>query len=329
YFDTNTTYFQGDCATGQTVLNRTSLNGQVFDSYSQGGSLNDGTLINVVRNAIGSGALPVDSSGVYFVLSSADVAETSGFCSSYCGFHNQVPAFGVVIKYAFVGNPDRCPSSCEGRPGNSPNGNAGADGMANVIAHELNEAVTDPELTAWFRNNVQGENGDLCNFNFGPTFIAPNGSLANVTLGSRNFLVQQNWVNFNGGFCGLGVGAPPPLNGAFVEQQYMDFLDRAADAGEFSSSTNGLANGFPRSALIQGLINSQEFAVKGKLVASAYLGLLTREADYGGFRGWLNDLNNGLPQEALVNGFINSGEFQNNFGGNLTNEQFVTVMYQN
>src|SRR5262249_28902230 len=54
YFDTNTTYFQGDCATGQTVLNRTSLNGQVFDSYSQGGSLNDGTLINVVRNAIGS-----------------------------------------------------------------------------------------------------------------------------------------------------------------------------------------------------------------------------------------------------------------------------------
>lgn len=31
----------------------------------------------------------------------------------------------------------------------TPNWNAEADGMASIIAHELSEAVTDPELNAW------------------------------------------------------------------------------------------------------------------------------------------------------------------------------------
>jgi hypothetical protein len=30
---------------------------------------------------------------------------------------------------------------------------------------------------------------------------APNGAKYNVTLGSRNYLIQQNWVNASGGFC--------------------------------------------------------------------------------------------------------------------------------
>ena len=53
------------------------------------------------------------------------------------------------IKYAFVGNPDRCPVACAAQT-TGPNGNAGADGMASIIAHELEEAVTDPDLNAWY-----------------------------------------------------------------------------------------------------------------------------------------------------------------------------------
>jgi hypothetical protein len=30
-----------------------------------------------------------------------------------------------------------------------------------------------------------------------------NGAYYNMTLGSRNYLIQQNWVNASGGYCAL------------------------------------------------------------------------------------------------------------------------------
>src|SRR5439155_15531696 len=162
----------------------------------------------VVAKALNSHALPVDANGVYFVLTSKDVTETSGFCTQYCGWHTYgtyTDGSGTIIKYAFVGNPERCPSACQAQPAvngvySSPNNNVGADGMASIIAHELEEAVTDPKLNAWF-DNRGSENADKCAWTFGTTFTAGNGSLYNVTLGSRNFLIQRNWVNASGGYC--------------------------------------------------------------------------------------------------------------------------------
>jgi hypothetical protein len=98
-----------------------------------------------------------------------------------------------------VGNPDRCPSACEAQSSTSPNGNAGADGMASIIAHELEESVTDPELNAWYDTRGQ-ENADKCAWTFGTTYNA-GGALANMKLGSRDYLIQRNWVNASGGFC--------------------------------------------------------------------------------------------------------------------------------
>ena len=83
------------------------------------------------------------------MLTSQDVAESSGFCTKYCGWHTYGTISGTNIKYAFVGNAYRCPSACEAQT-TSPNGNAGADAMASVIAHELEEMVTDPNLNAWY-----------------------------------------------------------------------------------------------------------------------------------------------------------------------------------
>src|ERR1700676_1419108 len=99
---------------------------------------------------------------------------------------------GRDIKYSFVGNPDRCPAACEEQT-TSPNGNAGADGMASIIAHELEEATTDPDLNAWY-DRRGAENADKCAWTFGATSTASNGSFYNMTLGSRQYLIQQNWV---------------------------------------------------------------------------------------------------------------------------------------
>ena len=70
------------------------------------------------------------------------------------------------------------------------------------IAHELSEAVTDPDLNAWF-DDTGMENADKCAFTFGHVELAPNGSGTNVHWGSRDFLIQQNWVNAGGGSCAV------------------------------------------------------------------------------------------------------------------------------
>ena len=69
-------------------------------------------------------------------------------------------------------------------------------------AHELEEAVTDPDLNAWY-DNRGAENADKCAWTFGATSTASNGSLYNVTLGSRRYLIQRNWVNASGGYCSM------------------------------------------------------------------------------------------------------------------------------
>lgn len=199
YFNINTTYYNGS---NVRVTNAVKLNGQVTDSYSQGSALSDSQVQAVVSNAISSGALPKDSNAVYFVLTSADVNETSGFCTQYCGWHTHASIGGSDIKYSFVGNPDRCPSACEWQSASSPNNNPGADGMASIVAHELEEAVTDPDLNAWYDNRGY-ENADKCAWTFGTTSTASNGSLYNVVLGGNPYLIQRNWVNASGGYCAM------------------------------------------------------------------------------------------------------------------------------
>ena len=189
YFNINTTYYDGN---NTHVTNAVHYTGSTNDNYSQGTSFGDAGVQAIVARIN-----PTDTNTLYMVLTSQDVNETSGFCTQYCGWHTHATINGRDIKYAFIGNPARCPSACtNGTP--SPNGNVGADGMASIIAHELEEATTDPDLNAWY-DTRGAENADKCAWTFGT--IASNGS--NVTLGSRQYLIQQNWVNASGGYCSM------------------------------------------------------------------------------------------------------------------------------
>jgi hypothetical protein len=198
YYGINTTYYNGQ---NVRVSNSVAYMGSASDNYTRGASLSDADIQSVVVAAIAAGKLPTDSNGTYFVLTSADVNASSGFCTQYCGWHTHASVNGVDLKYAFVGNPDRCPSACAEQT-TGPNGNAGADGMASIIAHELEESVTDPALNAWYNRRGQ-ENADLCAWTFGALSTAANGAKYNMTLGSRNYLIQQNWVNDRGGYCAV------------------------------------------------------------------------------------------------------------------------------
>src|SRR5258708_25974873 len=141
YFNINTTYYDG---ASNHVSNSVHFGGSTNDNYSRGTALSDADIESIVASTN-----PTDTNAVYFVLTSSDVTATSGFCTQYCGWHTRGTIGGLDIKYSFVGNPDRCPSACEAQT-TSPNGNAGADGMASIISHELEEATADPDLNACY-----------------------------------------------------------------------------------------------------------------------------------------------------------------------------------
>ena len=210
YFNINTTYKDGK---NNPVQNTVVLSGQCVSGLAKGTSLADADLQAIVADALtpggqcavvgGGGNFGWEANGIYFVLTAPGVKETSGFCTKYCGWHTHFTWNGNDVKYAFVGDADnQCASSCQEYTSNTPNGDAGADGMASVIAHELEEATTDPDLNAWYDTKGQ-ENADKCAWTFGTTKSTATGAVYNVTLGIRNWLIQQNWVNANGGYCSM------------------------------------------------------------------------------------------------------------------------------
>src|SRR5205085_2172258 len=101
YFNINTSYFNG---AGAKVRNLVNYKGATSVGYTYGNSLTDGNIQQIVAAAIQSGSLAADANGVYFVLTSPDVKETSGFCTSYCGWHTHFAFNGIDIKYAFIGD---------------------------------------------------------------------------------------------------------------------------------------------------------------------------------------------------------------------------------
>src|SRR5437763_698471 len=98
------------------------------------------------------------------------------------------------LRYSFVGNANRCLNACAAQT-TSPNSNAGVDGMISVMAHELEEATTDPAPRSGWADSGGAENADKCAWTFGSRqFTAPNGSIYNQTLSgggvTRNYLIQ-------------------------------------------------------------------------------------------------------------------------------------------
>lgn len=181
--------------------------------YPLGNELGDDDITTIVTQATAS-ALPLDPNGVYFVLTSADVSETSGFCWEYCGWHGNVTINGVDVKLAYIGDTGACTQGCSLQDEyqqygiqNSPNGDWSADSMASVMAHELSESATDPDVNsniAWL-DEEGDEIADKCAWTFGSVYHTDAGSVANVNIGGRDFMIQQDWVMAgpDGGYCGL------------------------------------------------------------------------------------------------------------------------------
>ena len=182
-----------------------------FDNYSQGPSLGNSSIPRIVAHAL-AGGLPTNHNGVYLVVTSPDV-KISGFCNSFCAYHNSSTAIAdqLPVRYALIPDPSQKCSACNGGVANygdvvTPNLDMGADAMTDDIMHELSETVTDPDISAWYTQNG-AEVGDLCNYvyetgAFPAVHTVPrmvNGKTytthVNASFNGRDFLIQFIWKN--------------------------------------------------------------------------------------------------------------------------------------
>ena len=129
-----TSYSSNGNSSGPFLSNQVTLSGNIAVGYPYGSSISDLNVEQIVTSVVGP-LFPSDPLGLYFVLTSSDVVESSGFCTLFCGWHSFTSSSN--LKFAFVGDPSvQCPNVCSAQR-IGPNGNVGADAMVSVIAHEV------------------------------------------------------------------------------------------------------------------------------------------------------------------------------------------------
>ena len=154
-----------------------------------GSTLTQSSILKIVNNTYSS----VDQNGIYIVLTSNDI-KVNGFNTGkiqFCGWHSFTGSGTNARKYAFVGDPANA-TYCQGQAAPTPNGNVGADSMASILIHEIEEAVTDPLLNAWWSSTTTGnENADKCAWSWGTT--TGTSTISNYSWASTNYLIQQEF----------------------------------------------------------------------------------------------------------------------------------------
>jgi Repeat of unknown function (DUF346) len=131
----------------------------------------DAEIQTAVQGWIANHTVPaMTANTLYFVFLPPGVVSTMSTqrsCQNYCGYHNHIGGvYYAVIPFA----------DCAGCvfPGQF------LDTLTEVSSHEFAEAITDPQLNAWWETGVGDEIGDICN---------------RQTTHLGGFVVQTEWSN--------------------------------------------------------------------------------------------------------------------------------------
>ena len=124
-----------------------------------------------------------DSGALYLIYTSTGAGHVS-----YCAWHSWGSCSnGALVQVAYMPNIDGI-AGCD--PGDvSGLHSQGLAAVANVTAHELSEAITDPRGSGW-TDSGGSENGDKCAWRFSPN----NGGVVTLSNGSR-WKLQGEWSN--------------------------------------------------------------------------------------------------------------------------------------
>lgn len=132
----------------------------------------------------------------------------------------------------------------------------------------------------------------------------------------------------------------------FVGLLYQNVLGRAADAGGLQGWLDAMAGGLAREGVVTGLSESREFRTNTANEAATfannadpaswsdevfrvYQATFARDPDVAGFQGWTTLLSTGTTLDQAISGFTKGREFTNTYGEDLTDAEFVELLYQN
>jgi hypothetical protein len=202
YFNINSTYTDASGNHIANVVNYTGFWANNTNAPSGSQSVSDAAMIAMLQSGFNTGKLTYDASTLYNIFTSGTVNLGGGFGTQYCAYHTHgtVTIGGVsrTVLYSAMPYDQAYPGACTNGTA-APNGDPGADSEVNTLGHEIEETTTDGMANAWF--DTRGfENADKCAWTWGTMYNTANG-VANIKVGTKDFLVQQNWVNAGSGGC--------------------------------------------------------------------------------------------------------------------------------
>jgi hypothetical protein len=216
--------------------------------------LSDAQLQAELKKVIGQQGWQISNTNMFFIFTPRNVGSCSqGSCTftTYCAYHGTAtPANGQFIyanmPYSVTTLPQYT-GSCN--PGQFPNSND-ADATINVTSHEHNEAITDPQLNAWYDGGGY-ENGDKCAWYFG-SVSGPNGAEYNQTINGHHYYLQLEFSNDTGSNGGC-VQTHPIVGGGGGGPTITSFSPTSGQVGQavdiqgtnFTGATSVKFNGTP------------------------------------------------------------------------------------
>jgi hypothetical protein len=217
YWNINSLYYQIVGGQKQFVQNTMSYDGfwaaNGPGAPKPGQAVKSQEMVNLIENGFATGALTYDPNTLYMIFTGPGVNLGGGFDPDhlqYCAFHSAyIRKNGQIVQIsAMPYDADFTPA----HPSNDgfvctlvntgANGDFGADVAVSAVAHETEETSTDPYINGflgWY-DQFGEENADKCAYTYGKTF---NNGLGfwNITVGTKPFLVQQNWAPLNNQRC--------------------------------------------------------------------------------------------------------------------------------
>ncbi|MGZ3770935.1 MAG: hypothetical protein ACXVCP_15005 [Bdellovibrio sp.] len=166
----------------------------VDTSTPPGSNPSTSTIINEVCKMTNNNP---DPNAIYFVYTSSTAGKVN-----YCAWHSWgTCSNGAKVQAAYMPNIDGI-AGCDPQDTTTTH-SQGLAALANVTAHELLEAITDPRGAGWY-DSQGAENGDKCAWAFPNT----TGGLSNFPNGT-SWKLQMEWSNA-ASTAGTGL---PNLNG--------------------------------------------------------------------------------------------------------------------
>jgi len=142
---------------GQSIGHGSLIGTKVITAQAPVGSVTDTLIRKRLKSWIAAKSVPKNTKNtLYFIYLDPGIVSILGgsrSCQSFCGYHNNVAS----VYYAVMPYP-----TCAGCLG----GMSAFDALTGTSSHELCEAITDPVPGAGWYDDINGEIGDICAWNF-------------------------------------------------------------------------------------------------------------------------------------------------------------------